>query len=418
MVGLGYVGLPTALALRAAGRSVIGLDTSAARLDAIRAGRVDLLPADRERLRAHAGRPGFELTGDPDRLRAADAVLVCVPTPVDEHRVPDLRAVRSACATVVARAVPGQTLILASTSYVGTTRELLADPLAARGLRPGLDVFVACAPERIDPGRAAHPQTETPRVVGGLGPEAGRRAAEVLAPTAAGVHRVGSPEAAEMTKLLENTFRAVNIALANEVATACGDLGLEVMEVVRAAATKRFGFQSFVPGPGAGGHCIPCDPHYLLWQLRARRVATPLIDAAMTALDARPRTVVRRALDVLAERGVPRRGAHVLVVGVAYKPGVADVRESPALDILADLAAAGVAVSYTDPLIPSLTLPGAAPGEAGRRLRHVPHPATHAWDLVLVHVAHPDQDLSWLADQVLVLDATYRLDDVKHRAVV
>jgi nucleotide sugar dehydrogenase len=412
VVGLGYVGLPTALAMLAAGQEVIGLDSDPRRLSDIRRGRVDLLPEDRALLAAHGDGPAFALTGDPARLAAADAVLICVPTPVDRHRQPDLRALKAACAAAVAHAHPGQTLVLASTSWVGTTRALLLRPLQARGLAPAHDIFVACAPERIDPGNADRPQRATPRVVGGASPECARRAAALLEPLTARVHVVGSPEAAELTKLLENTYRAVNIALANEFATIAGHLGLDAMEIVDAAATKPYGFLPFHPGPGAGGHCIPCDPHYLLWQLRAGPLAAPLTETAMTALAARPLAVARRARDLLAERGVAPRGARVLLAGAAYKPGVADCRESPALTILADLAAAGARIDYTDPMVPELRL-----GE--RLLRHHPDPADSTWDLIIVHTAHPGQDLSWLHDRPEpVLDATYRLDSLKHRYLV
>ncbi|MET8583064.1 nucleotide sugar dehydrogenase [Streptomyces collinus] len=415
IIGLGYVGLPTALALLESGLRVIGVDVDPARLDAIRDQRVDLVPDDHARLRAHTGDgPGadrFVLTTDPAALRAAEAVLICVPTPVDEHLVPDLRALAGACATAAAHAMPGQTVVLTSTSYVGTTRDLLLGPLAERGLRVPEDVSVAYAPERIDPGSTDHTQSTTPRVVGGVSPECTRRAADVLRRTGAEVHEVLSPEAAEMTKLLENTFRAVNIALANEFATICGELGLEALEVIQAAATKPYGFMPFFPGPGVGGHCIPCDPHYLLWQLRGKRVASPLIDTAMTAIATRPQAVVQRAREVLADAGTPLRAARVLVVGAAYKPGVADLRESPSLEIMAALREAGAEVAYTDPLIPSVPL-------GGRPLLSEREPGERDWDLVLVHSVHPRQDLSWIGDDVPVLDTTYRLQDFKRRAVV
>jgi nucleotide sugar dehydrogenase len=400
VIGLGYVGLPTALALLGAGRRVVGLDRSERRLEDVRRGRVDLSAADRDLLSAHLGREALELTADPAALAGVDAVLVCAPTPVDGRLVPDRSALEAACAAAVAHARPGQTLVLTSTSNVGTTRELLAGPLLARGLRPGRDVFVACAPERINPGGPV-PASAGARVVGGVTAECGRRAAAALAPTAAGAHLVGSPEAAEMTKLVENTFRAVNIALANEFATVCGHLGLEAVEVVEAAATKPFGYMPFYPGPGAGGHCIPCDPHYLLWQLRGQGLPTPVIDSAMAAIAERPHAVVRRVREVLADRGTPLRGARVLVLGATYKPGVADVRESPALTVLDRLRGAGALAAYYDPLVPALTV-------GGERLAREPKPWQREWDLVVVHTVHPGQDLSWIGDQVPVLDTTYR----------
>ncbi|QMU75559.1 nucleotide sugar dehydrogenase [Streptacidiphilus sp. PB12-B1b] len=426
VVGLGYVGLPTALALIAAGNEVIGLDASQARLDAIRRREVDLLPSDHQRLadclaaddaqsasdaRTADGQGRLSLTADPAELRRARTVLICVPTPVDRHQVPDLTAMAAACATAVAHAVPGQLLVLTSTTYVGSTRDLLVKPLAERGLVVGQDVFVAFSPERIDPGNARHTQESTPRVVGGSGAGSTARAAAVLRRTAPSVHVLPSPEDAEMTKLWENTFRAVNIALANEFAEDCRGLGLDPSPIIEAAATKPYGFMPFYPGPGVGGHCIPCDPHYLLWQLRAKRISSPLIDAAMTAIAGRPRQVVRRVRELLADRGLSVSGARVLLVGVAYKPGVADLRESPALEILEELHQDGAKVHFADPLVPSLRL-------GDDVLLSEDAPETESWDLVLVHTVHPGADLGWLAELPNVLDATYRLDSVPARAIL
>lgn len=402
VVGLGYVGLPTALAFVAGGGRVIGYDVSSNRRAAIHRGEVDLLPHDRDRLADLQHDDRFVVTGDPDRLADADAIVVCVPTPVDEHLTPDLTALRSACDVVVQRARPGQLVVLTSTTYVGTTRDLLDRPLRERGLEPGRDVHVAFSPERIDPANADFPVESTPRVVGGVTESCTRRAAEVLRRTAPLVHEVSSPEVAEMTKLHENTFRAVNIAYANEISDVCRQLGLDVNEVIGAAATKPYGFTPFAPGPGVGGHCIPCDPHYLLWQLRARRADAPLVDAAMRAIASRPGRVVDRARTVLAEAGIPVTGARVLVVGVAYKPGVADVRESPALEIIDSLAAQGADVSYADPFVEQVTTREGV-------LASTPRPWSRPWDLVLVHTLHPGVDTHWLSHSGLVLDASYKL---------
>lgn len=409
VIGLGYVGLPTTLSLLDNGSRVIGLDVSVQRLDAIWAGDVDLGAFDLARLLTHLGSPSWELTDDAERLRLADTVVICVPTPVTQRLVPDLRALQTACEVVVRHARRGQTLVLTSTTYVGCTRDLLIEPLTARGLHPGQDVFVAFSPERINPGVDQHSPATTPRVVGGLTEQCTARAAAALRRTCPQVHPVSSPEAAELTKLLENTFRAVNIALANEVADIAGHLGLSAREVLDAAATKPYGFMPFQPGPGVGGHCIPCDPHYLLWQLRGQRVAAPLIDAAMTGIALRPGRVVSRLGDLLAASGQALRGAAVHVVGVAYKPGVADIRESPALEIIASCLSAGANVSYTDDLVPTLTV-------AGQQLQHLPGPQVQA-DVILVHTCHPQTDLSWIRNHPVVLDATYRLDDVPQAAV-
>ncbi|MGN9758406.1 nucleotide sugar dehydrogenase [Streptomyces sp. SD31] len=414
IVGLGYVGLPTALALLAAGNEVIGVDVSASRLDAIRHRAADLTPTDHERLARYVDDPRFTITSDPTATARARTVVICVPTPIDRHFVPDLRALSAACATVVEHAVPGQLLMLTSTTYVGATHDLLVEPLTERGLRVGRDVFVAFSPERIDPGLVNdHPNVShdrTPRVVGGTGEQSTGLAAAVLRRTAPAVHTVSSAEEAEMTKLWENTYRAVNLALANEFAEDCRALGLQPLPIIEAAATKPYGFVAHYPGPGVGGHCIPCDPHYLLWQLRALRVTSPLVETAMSAIAARPRQVVRRVRDLLADRGTSTSGARILVVGVAYKPGVADLRESPALEILADLAEDGAKVHFTDPLIPTLEI-------GSRTLVGVTEPEAEHWDLVVVHTVQPGTDLGWLADQTAVLDATYRLGPHQAKAV-
>lgn len=397
VVGLGYVGLPTALALRSNGVNVIGLEISASRIAAIRAGNVDVVKTDRHRLQRALDDADFVLTGNPRALADADAVIVCVPTPVDENRSPDLSALRTACVTVVENAVPGQMIILTSTSYVGCTRDLVATPLEIRGFTVGKDVFVAYSPERIDPGNTQHPQDRVPRVLAGMTAACTERA-EALIGTIAPVHLVSSPEAAELTKLYENTFRAVNIALANEFEGISRVFGLDVSEVIDAASSKPFGFMPFRPGTGVGGHCIPCDPHYLLWQLRAHRHPAPVIEHAMADIAARPLAIVERAVGMLSNAGRGVKGARVLVVGVAYKPGVEDVRESPALEIIDRLAAQGADVQYVDPLVPSIRL------HDGRVLHSTSAGVAGGWDLAIVHVLQPQVDASWLADVSLILD--------------
>ncbi|WP_123025536.1 nucleotide sugar dehydrogenase [Mycolicibacterium stellerae] len=412
VVGLGYVGLPTALSLAGDDVDLLGFDISAARLAAIESGRVDLLPRDLSRLRDALRENLMTLTTEPTSLAAADVVLICVPTPVDHHTTPDLAALRDACDTVVRQARLGQLIVLTSTTYPGCTRDMLVTPLQARGFEVGRDVFVAFSPERIDPGVAAHRPELTPRVVGGVTAQCSAKAAETLGRTAGVLHIVSSPEAAEMTKLVENSFRAVNIALANEFAAAANELNLDVMEVIGAAATKPYGYMPFYPGPGVGGHCIPCDPHYLLWQLRARRTSLPVMESAMTAISHRPMEVVDEGRRVLADRGVALRNARVLVVGVAYKPGVADVRESPALVIIDRLIGEGARVSYTDAEIQLIRTPD------GHELVHHADPADEAWDLVIVHTIHPAEQHEWLADAAAVLDTTYRMSHLADRHVL
>jgi UDP-N-acetyl-D-glucosamine dehydrogenase len=412
IVGLGYVGLPTALALHGRCPRIIGVDVSEDRLATIAAGKADLAETDRPRLGAALADGSLELTSKAAAIAEADTVIVCVPTPVDGDHRPELTALRGACATVVEHARPGQTIILTSTTYVGTTRELLTEPLAARGLRAGQDVYVAFSPERIDPGNPDHVQRETPRVVGGATAECTRRAAWAISQLTDVVYLVSSADAAEATKLYENIFRAVSLALANEFADACGTLGLDPIEVTLAAGTKPYGFLAAFPGPGVGGHCIPCDPHYLLWQLARQDRPAPLIEQAMRSIADRPGRVADRAAELLARDGIDLAGATVLVVGVAYKAGVQDLRESPALPLIDHLTRRGAKVRYYDPLVPRVRLAD------GQVLAGVTAPEGGDYSLAIVHTLHPGVDYSWVAACPRVLDGTYQFDGAPHRAVV
>jgi UDP-N-acetyl-D-glucosamine dehydrogenase len=412
VVGLGYVGLPTALAFHSARKKVLGLDVSCSRLQAIRDEQVDLLPSDRYRLHTALADGQFALTDDPASLSSARGLIIAVPTPVDDYMLPDLSILRAACATVLRHAVAGQTIILTSTTYVGTTQEMLVTPLNERGFVVGEDIFVAFSPERIDPGNDRHAHEEVPRVVGGVTDRCAGAAMQILGGYALTLHRVSSPAAAEMTKLFENSFRAVNIALANELAEISRTLNLDVLEVVDAAATKPYGFMPFFPGPGVGGHCIPCDPHYLLWQLRTSRLPTPIIGQAMAAIAGRPLRVVDRVREVLSVNSRGINGARVLVLGVAYKPDVEDIRESPALEILQGLRRAGAEIAFHDPLINTVRL------HDGSTLTSIADPVRHKADIVVVHTLHQCLDLSWLEDAPVILDTTYRLRDMPQRFIV
>ncbi|HEY7830848.1 MAG TPA: nucleotide sugar dehydrogenase [Solirubrobacteraceae bacterium] len=422
VVGLGYVGLPTAVALRQAGHRIVGIDVSARRLDAIRRGEVELLSEECEALSRHLEGDGFVLTEQMQALDAADVVLVCVPTPIDQQLQPDPRILREACAAVVRHARPGQTLVLTSTTYVGTTRELLVQPLARRGLDVGEDVFVAFSPERIDPGVEGHEQLGTPRVMGGVTEACAERAEAVLAHTCKHVHRVSSPEAAEMVKLYENTFRAVNIALAFEMAEACQAYQLDPVEVTDGAATKPYGFLAHYPSAGVGGHCIGVDPYYLLGPLRERGRPALLAEEALRKVSGRPRHIAWRAHELLTRSGRPLKDARVLLVGASYKPGVADTREAPAVEIIERLRAEGAHVDYYDPLVPSLTIDGDTLHGVRVDLRgdgpNIGRGETvkvGSYDLAILATLHPGHDYGWIARCPAVLDCTYRTPGGKTR---
>ena len=407
ILGLGYVGLPTALAARAKGSPTIGIDISRSRLKAIADLAVDLIQADLEQLTAAVADATFVLTEDLHRLADADAVVICVPTPVDEHRNPDFTALHAACRAVVQYARAGQVIDPHPHELPGSTRALLAEPLVERGFRLGEDIYVASSPERIDPGNEAFPQGTVARVVGGVTSECTERAAEVLAMVTDNVHAVSSPEAAEMTKLLENSFRAVNIAFANEMADVCNAMGLNVAEVIDAAATKPYGFMPFYPGTGVGGHCIPCDPHYLLWQLKSERGNAPMLSLAMAAIAARPHDVVEQINDALSATGRGLQGARVLVVGAAYKPGVRDVRESPGIQILVELLERNARVDYYDPIIPSVRI------DDRQIMLSVARPDPAVYDAVLVNTLHPGVDYEWLSRAALVIDPAGRHENAR-----
>ena len=408
VLGLGRVGLGTALGLLTAGFGVVGYDVSEDRLAAVKARQAGLRDGDGARLDTYIGSDRLTLTSEPAVLSSAATVLVCVPAPVDAHLVPDQSALREACEAVVRHAVPGQTIVLCSPSYVGCARELLADTLEKRGLRVGVDVHVAFSAGRVDTADAAPAAERAVRVVGGMTPECTISAAEILRHVCSRAHEVSSPETAELAALLEDSFSAVNIALANEFAGIAHDFDVDPAEVIRAAETNSSGFMPFYPGAGVGGPGVPSHPYYLLWQLRALRRAPPVMEAAMTSIIARPRAVVARAKELLDQTARPLVGARVLVVGVAYKPGAADVQGSPAVEIIDELIGSGAQVGFTDPRVERIaTAAGVLVGES--------LPIAGAWDLAIVHTLQPGVDYTWLSGTPLVLDTTYRLPSIPRR---
>ena len=351
IVGLGYVGLPLALAFSEAGLEVEGIDSSEARGRELRAGRSPVDDVSDARLVAALAR-GLRIASPAEsRIEEADAVFVCVPTPITPTNDPDLGPVLRAAEFVGGRIRRGQLIVLQSTTYPGTTSGPFRAVLEAGGLVAGVDFDLAFAPERINPGDPISAARTVPRLVGASTPAAGRRAAALLGTINDAVVQMSSPDAAEMAKLLENTFRNVNIAFVNQLALLCERMGLDVWEVIDAAATKPFGFMRFTPGPGVGGHCIPVDPYYLSWRAREFDFTDRFIELAGDINLAMPRHVVELTAEALNEHGQALRGARVGVLGVAFKPNVSDARNSPAAEVIAGLAARGAEVAYHDPRV-------------------------------------------------------------------
>jgi UDP-N-acetyl-D-glucosamine dehydrogenase len=354
VVGLGYVGLPLAVELARSGFRTTGIDVDRRKVDAINRGEsyiLDVPTSDVARLRA-AER--LDATTDPAVVARLDTVNICVPTPLRKTKDPDLSHVISAVEMVAAHLHPGMLVVLESTTYPGTTEEVVQPILERRGLKAGEDFFLAFSPERVDPGNEKWNTKNVPKVVGGLTSDCSALAKALYSASIDTVIEVGSPKVAEMVKLLENTFRAVNIGLVNELALMCDRLGMSVWEVVEAAATKPFGFMPFYPGPGLGGHCIPIDPFYLSWKVKEVGFEARFIELAGHVNGAMPHHVVDKIVEALNSQSKSARGSSVLLLGISYKRDIDDVRESPALDVMAALHQKGARVSYHDPYLPSL----------------------------------------------------------------
>ncbi|MGO9886010.1 MAG: nucleotide sugar dehydrogenase [Solirubrobacteraceae bacterium] len=352
VIGLGYVGLPLAVAFAEAGEHVVAVDVDEAKISAIEAGESYIEDIGSERLQAAL--PNIEAWSHFAPLAKADAVLICVPTPLTSNREPDLGpliAAGTALGTVVQR---GQLVVLESTTYPGTTREQLVPLLEHRGLSVGAGLNVAFSPERVDPGRTDYTMRNTPKVVGGITPECTERAAELYGLVCDEVIRVSTPEAAEMAKLLENIFRSVNIALVNELAILAERMDIDIWEVIDAAATKPYGFMRFEPGPGMGGHCLPVDPFYLTWRAREFHMSTEFIELAGKINQQMPYYCVERIEQALNDVEKPVKGSRIAILGVSYKGGVGDIRESPALRIIEVLGRRGALLSYHDAFVPAL----------------------------------------------------------------
>jgi UDP-N-acetyl-D-glucosamine dehydrogenase len=349
IVGLGYVGLPLAVEFAEAGFSVIGLDVAQDKVDALNRGESYILDVPSERLKPLVQNGRFCATTEYADLRHADTISICVPTPLRKTKDPDMSFIIESVNSIAEICHEGLLVVLESTTYPGTTKEIVLEKLTGNGFRVGENVFIAFSPERIDPGNPRFGVRNTPKVVGGVTPACTEVSMALYSTAVDTIVPVSSPTSAEMVKLLENTFRAVNIGLVNEMALMCDKLGIDVWEVIQAAATKPFGFMPFYPGPGLGGHCIPVDPHYLSWKLKTLNYNARFIELASEINTSMPLYVMTKITDALNDEGKAVRGSKVVVLGVAYKRDVNDVRESPALDVLGLLQEKGANVVYNEP---------------------------------------------------------------------
>ena len=402
VIGLGYVGLPLAVVFAEAGFVVTGIDLDADKAAAIRRGvsYIQDVPTAKVKALVEAGR--LTATTDFSILKDADAVSICVPTPLRQTGDPDLSFILAATEDLARHMHPGMAVVLESTTYPGNTREVLLPKLGEeKGLKVGENFFLAFSPERVDPGREDWTTYTTPKVMGGITPDCTEVATAWYGQAIQTIVPVSSTEAAEMAKLLENTFRMINIGMVNELAIMCDRLGLDVWEVIDAAATKPFGFMKFTPGPGLGGHCIPIDPLYLSWKLRALNYTAKFIELASEINTGMPRFVVGKVMDALNNQGKALKGSQVLVLGIAYKPDIDDLRESPALDVMELLKQKGAVVTYHDPYIPSFR-------EGEHRVYSVPDlmPAVSSADCVVIVTNHKAYDYAAILEAAsLVVDS-------------
>jgi len=400
VIGLGYVGLPFAVEKGKVGFKVLGFDRSAHRVNMVNQGQNFIGDVDDEELRALVAGGFIQATTDMDRLADMDVLIIAVPTPLTKNLNPDLQYIESVTREIAKRLRPGQLISLESTTYPGTTDEVMKPILEQSGLQAGIDFFLAHSPERVDPGNRRYTTKNTNKVVGASDPASREVAVALYRKTILNIVPVGSAAAAEMTKVFENTFRAVNIALVNELTLLCDRMGLNVWEILDAAFTKPFGIMPFYPGPGVGGHCIPLDPHYLEWKAREFNFNTRFIALSGEINRRMPEFVTEKAMRLLSDRGQGLRGARLLVLGVAYKKDIDDPRESPSTEVLHLLAQRGAVITYHDPHIPHFT-------EHGHDLRSVPltAEALREADLVLILTDHTAVDYA-----LVVKESTQILD--------
>ena len=391
IVGLGYVGLPLAVEFAKVGFSVTGIDVQQAKVTNVNAGNSYVQDIGSGVLGGLVEAGRLRATSDFSQIAELDTVTICVPTPLRKTKDPDMSYIAAACRDIAQYMHPGMLITLESTTYPGTTDELLLPMLARDGMRAGEDFFLCFSPERVDPGNPRYQTANIPKVVGGVTPACTRMGALFYGAALQTVVTVGSTQVAEMVKLLENTFRMINIGLVNEMAQMCDRMGIDIWEVIEAAATKPFGFMPFYPGPGLGGHCIPIDPFYLSWKSRQAGIEARFIELAGQVNGAMPRFVVEKIQNALNEDGKPLKGSHVHILGVAYKKDIDDIRESPALDIIHLLERRGARISYSDPCVPVL------------RTEHLDLSSTDLKqavpeaDCVVVITDHSGVDYGWVA---------------------
>lgn len=409
VIGLGYVGLPLALGFAQAGYRVTGIDTDPHKVAGIQAGVSHVQDIESTELQQVVQSGHLRATTDFDVLAEVDSISICVPTPLGKTKDPDISYIVNVTEAIRAHLHPAQLVVLESTTYPGTTDEVILPRLASTGLQVGHDFCLAFSPERIDPGNIRYRLANTPKILGGVTPQCTQAAVHLYQQIITTVVPMSSSRAAEMVKLLENTFRAVNIGLVNEVALMCARLGLDVWEVIDAAATKPFGFMPFYPGPGLGGHCIPLDPHYLAWKLKTLDYRARFIELADDINTNMPHWVVTRVGDVLNDVSRSLKGATILILGLAYKADTNDLRESPALDVIRLLQAKGSTVLFHDPFIPTVDIPGS---HATVLTAQVLHKA----DCVVITTNHSAYNYAWIAANArLIVDTRNAMKHVKEQ---
>ncbi len=420
VVGLGYVGLPLAVGFGEIGFPIIGLDLSTEKVTQLNNGISYIPDVPSEKVSALVNANRFRASTDFSALKAADVIFICVPTPLDAQKGPDLRFVHTAAASIAEILRPGQLIILQSTTYPGTTTEVVLPKLNKSGLTVGQDFFLAFSPERIDPGHvgsSGYDVHNTPKVVGGVTPVCTKLAAQLLATLTPHIHPVSSPAVAEMSKLLENTFRSVNIALVNELTLLSERMGIDIWEVIDAAKTKPFGFMPFYPGPGVGGHCIPVDPYYLAWKARAFDFHTKFIELAAEVNSAMPYFTFEQIAQGLNAIGKPVRGAEILVLGVAFKRDIDDARNSPAQRVIELLLDAGASVRYADPFVSEFSVGGNVffPQKTSVMRVELTETTLQSADCVAIITGHSTVDYGWVVRHSrLVFDAVNVTGNLSH----